>query len=911
MTGFAMKKKVFVSYASKDKWVREWLVPQLEACGVEVLADYKTFHTGKASLVNIEESIEAADYTFFVLSKQWFDSEWTTLENYIVQTLSPANRDMTYFFLRLDEHPLPLRIKPFTYLDMTDAAMQEAQLKRLLSQLGIAWAQHTTIGPKSEHISLDRLPDTSGLLFGRESQLALLDAAWENPKMNVVAFVAQGGEGKTALCRNWVNTLAGQQFRGAERVYAWSFYSQGTAEDRQASSGMFIADALTWWGDAALANSPAPSVEKARRLAALIQQSRTLLILDGVEPLQYPPGEPHNGKIRDEALRILLKELASHNNGLCLVSTRVPIRELDSFGSSGLVLQERLPHLDKKAGADLLTALKVKGTPKDLEATAEEYHGHALALTLLGNLLREYCAGDIRRRDTIPPLQEEDQWGGHARRVLVAYARLFEQMPELEILRILGLFDRPAEPVAVAALLQGEMIPGITAQLAKLGPFEFKKACLHLRKLGILEDEERLDCHPLVREYFAGELQSGHADAWTEAHRRLYEHYKSSARELPDTLDEMEPLFRAMGHGCKAGLYQEALSEVYWKRIGRGDEGYSIKKLGGFSEDLTAIAGLFERPWEQTVRGLRVGSRSFLLNSAGFCLRGLGRLQEAVRPMAVGLEMDIERQDWKNAAIAAGNLSQLRLTIGELGLAVTDGRKAVALADQSGDEFQRMIKRATLADALQQAGEGPEAEVLFREAESLQKLLQPTYPRLYSLRGYQFFMLLLAQGEWEEVKDRATEALGWGLLEKNLLDISLMQLSMGRAAHLQAVAEGAGDFGIAQSWLDKAAEGIRKAGAVHNLPLGLLARAALLRDRGAYPAAETDLLEVEEIAGSGEMRLHLCDYHLEMARLCLAVGGRAGEAEGHYQAARRLVEETGYHLRDGELAELRGALGLG
>ena len=72
-----------------------------------------------------------------------------------------------------------------------------------------------------------------------------------------------------------------------------------------------------------MANSPAPSVEKARCLAALIRQSRTLLILDGVEPLQYPPGEPHNGKIRDEALRVLLNEDAAGAANTCALGGHV------------------------------------------------------------------------------------------------------------------------------------------------------------------------------------------------------------------------------------------------------------------------------------------------------------------------------------------------------------------------------------------------------------------------------------------------------------------------------------------------------------------------------------------------------------------------------------------------------------
>ena len=44
--------------------------------------------------------------------------------------------------------------------------------------------------------------------------------------------------------------------------------------------------------------------------------------------------------------------------------------------------------------------------------------------------------------------------------------------------------------------------------------------------------------------------------------------------------------------------------------------------------------------------------------------------------------------------------------------------------------------RTTHADALAQAGRLARAEALFREAEALQKEMQPGLPRLYSLQGY-------------------------------------------------------------------------------------------------------------------------------------------------------------------------------
>ena len=65
------------------------------------------------------------------------------------------------------------------------------------------------------------------------------------------------------------------QLRGAERVFGWSFYSQGAAEGRQVSADQFIAAALTWFGDEdPIKGSP---WDKGERLAELIKQQRTLL----------------------------------------------------------------------------------------------------------------------------------------------------------------------------------------------------------------------------------------------------------------------------------------------------------------------------------------------------------------------------------------------------------------------------------------------------------------------------------------------------------------------------------------------------------------------------------------------------------------------------------------------------------
>ncbi len=897
-------KKIFISYASKDKWVREWLVPKLEEYGIDVQADYKTFLFGKSSLENIELAIENSHHTFFVITENWIASEWTELEALILQTESPVNRDLKYFVLKREECRLPKRLKPFTYVDLTDDATVETQIRRLLEQIGAI--SNSKLALKPALISLSRLPDTSGLLFGREEELKLLDEAWENPHVHVVSFVAQGGEGKTALTRKWVNDMEKEGFRGAERVYAWSFYSQGTSEDRQVSGDLFLAETLTWFGDAVMANSPASARQKAQRLATLVRQQKTLLILDGVEPLQYPLGEPHNGRMRDEGVRVLLKELAGSNSGLCVVSTRQEIREL----IGDLVQQQPLSPLSNSAGADLLAELGVKGYRKELETTAREYHGHALALTLLGNLLREYHNGNVRQRDVIPPLEDEDEWGSHAKGVLGSYDKLLEGKPELDILRIMSLFDRPADVAVVNKLRNGPAIPAITEALVGLSEVEWKRACKYLRDLGLLEDGEQLDCHPLIREHFALELSREHEVTSKEAHRRLYQYYDGLAKEFPDTLEEMVPLYRAMGHGCKAGLYQEAF-DLYWKRIRREETCYSINVLCAFGADLVAIGNFFQSHWRILKGELQEWQNAFLYHESGNFLLALGRIREAIEPMEAALDIYISREQFRHAALSASNLGELYLTLGEIPKAVIIGRNALVSAviysEKSGDLSQEMARSAVLAHILNQAGEVEEALNLFKQAEKIQSQTSET-KKLYSLAGYYFCDLLLDNGSWKEVIERSKKAL---LISKEndwLLDISLYQLSLGKAAHLQATAEGSNDFTSSLSYLDQAVEGLKKAGTMEHIPRGLLSRAALYRDMQAYVQAQSDLDEAQEIADP-EMRLHLTDYHLESALLCLAMGGRMQEAKDHYESVRKLISETMYNRRAGEVADLGRKVG--
>jgi len=627
-------------------------------------------------------------------------------------------------------------------------------------------------------------------LIGREAEITLLSDAWEKAvrgepeRPHVLTFVALGGEGKTALVAKWAAGLAHKDWPGCDAAFAWSFYSQGTREQHAASSDTFLKEALTFFGDPMMAGSAQGPFEKGRRLAQLVGARRALLILDGVEPLQYAPTSPTPGEFKDQGLAALLKGLAASSHGLCVVTTRYSITDLRAYWQA-TAPEVKLTCLSAAAGVALLKRLGVKGNQKEFETLVADVKGHALTLSLLGTYLRDAHAGDIRRRDRVK-LEEADaeEQGGHAFHVMDAYVKSLAmggntaQESErarraLALLSLLGLFDRPATADCLGALWKGDAIAGLTDVLVGISEAQRNMVLRRLeeaRLLTVNRDAANqlvcLDAHPLIREYFARRLRQ-RPEVWRAAHRRLYEHLCATTPDKTQpTLEDLEPLYQAVAHGCQAGMTGEARVRVFRDLIRRGKRAYSLVELGAIGSDLQAIACFFETPWGRVSTALTGAAQGWLLNEAAFCLRALGRLTEALEPMRVSGEMDVKVKEWDGAARSYSNLSELELTLGEVAGAVRDGEHSVTYADRSGDAFLKMGMRTTHADALHQAGRRAEAEARFRDAEKMQAQRQPEYRLLYSLQGFRYCDLLVATPEraaWQAISGlSSTSAISEG-----------------------------------------------------------------------------------------------------------------------------------------------------
>lgn len=610
------------------------------------------------------------------------------------------------------------------------------------------------------------------------------------------------------------------------------------------------------------------------------------MIVDGVEALQESTGE-----VRDSPMKALLQELRTDNRGMVLCTTRVRIKELSDNDHA---LSCDLDNLQPKDGACCPRELGVQGPDDELEQASKEFGNHALALTLLGTYLADFHRGDIRYRADIRELLiDETDVGRHAKNIVASYARMFEGTPELDILRALGYFDRPVEPEAMRLLLP--LIDNLRYQAALS---RLSKARLIFRSEPANQADE-LDCHALVREYFASVMRLTARKEFQDGHSRLYEYYCKKAPDKPNTREEMLPLFQAIYHGCQAERYEEARAEVYRDRINRGgDNYYLVRVLGQFGTDLSLLACFFSKPWTQPVEILPPQARDWVLNVTASALQGLGRFADAVRPcrasaeaaaalgrladeMAVALtsvERAHTRQHWRNAAVGYSELSQIYVSLGDLPSAHTAARQALEYADRSQDIVQRLQKRAGLAQVFHYSGDARSAVALFREAETLQAHADPQDPLLRGMEGYFACDLLIDQGKHTEVFHRAETALEIAEQSKWLLGIGLAHLSLG---HIRPAGSPA-----ARHHLDRAVEFLRHSGNNGHLPRALLAR-----------GDEADLAEVFRVAMRSGLRLYLADYHLVQAR-------RLASAQ-HLSEAEILVTQTGYHRRDEEVQRIR------
>lgn len=792
------------------------------------------------------------------------------------------------------------------------------------------------------------LPVTTRKLVGRKTQLALLRDAWMNNKTRIVSIVASGGTGKSALVNTWLREMRTADYLGATRVLAWSFYSQGTKEDL-VSADPFINFGLERLGaGSSVTESP---TKKGVRLASLMRRDNYLLVLDGMEPLQHPPTAPDiGGRITDDSLKALLEELAkSADPGLCVITTRVPLTDLrdlsEELGASSIVEIELDNLRDDEAATLLRRLIQKKPSLVELVEATRSVENHALAVTLLGNYLRDVHDGDLAGRFDLRGLSVEIPQGGHARRIMTSYVQWLQEyrrVAELAVLNVIGLFDRPAPEEAMQALLGSQDLDPFTSEHDRVGSLVWHRCVEALRGMGLLNGEipdspGTLDAHPLVREHFRDQLHRAHPEKWINGNARLFSYYQDHAPTLPTDSKGMSELYAAVTHGSAANLHQEVYAQVLLSRVWRDKrKNFATRQLGMTGSDLVALSNYFEpRQW-RCLRPVSISdeARTLIMTNTGVRLRQLGRLSEARE--CFGSVVDAVKsetaspEEYDDAAYAAGQYCELLVIAGALRKpelskesALDSGKRAVAFGDLGQDPYFRMHSRSSLGEVYFMLGEYGQAKKLFDEAKAI-KGAQPFF--LYSQGLFRYGYYMIETGRVDELfRDKDSDA-GWGTNgnDSSLLSKAIRFLIVG-AMH-RCLMEG-GDQSLvvrneAEQALNEAIVAFRDAGYSDYLVRGLLERAHFYRVRGwsdDYTLSLRDLDQADFEARRGQMRLLRCDVLLQRSATYSKFASKSpapksdeilSRATSAAEQAGQEVDRLDYGRRRYFLRELRVGLGM-
>lgn len=760
-------------------------------------------------------------------------------------------------------------------------------------------------------IDLSRLPIPSvSRVFGRDHHLEELKQHLNDSRVSLVSVIAFAGVGKSTLVDSFLASVA-PFYGNSGKVFGWHFYSQENRDTTIANSSLFFETALRFFGFQG--ELPQHDNLKAKELLKLIQSYKTILVLDGIEPLQYPT-HINQGYFRDNAMQIFLTDISRQglrSGALVIATSRQPLVETERFSNTKRI---DLDNLDEGASIDLLKSLGVRGTNSELRSTAIDYKYHAFSLVLLGRLLVSDYKGDCRQRAYVN--LHESEMNEEAEGILAYYDKTWsDESPEKIFLFLLCLFNRPMQNEEFEVLRASS---DLAQPLKQLRHNELNRIMGHLSSSGlIIEEGGFYDTHSIIRTYFAKLLEKRDPHGFIQSHRVLFEYFQRIPDEdRPKDLDGLEPLYRAVFHGCMAHEYAAAL-EVYWRRICRGREFYSQKKLGAIGSDLFVVSQFFLDGWEQIpAEGLRFEQRSWLLAVASFLLTALGRFEEAIELRKTEIESFKILKDWRLTSGDLRNLMRILLSLGRLKEAQKVGEDAIGYVKRMNTEewvvpfskdmdtnFIEVSCLATKAEILHRLGMLQDSLSVFKRAEEL-------YGRMLDrTNGFYFCCLLLDLGNQEEdyrgVVARGRYGLDMSTGDGKYGNMGNDNLTIAKALFLLDNYEQAGlHFNTAINLL-------LQSGRIDRMPHGLISRASYYRklwletkDSKYRQLCTDDMEEAYRILTISRMGLYEVD-HLVLQSNILVDDNKIEKANVLYQKATKLAQHMHYHSIFKELEEVK------
>lgn len=636
-----------------------------------------------------------------------------------------------------------------------------APLDRLISPALPHRAELASIEPDAEHehaFLSSALVNPGAFTVGQEAELATLtELASER---GVVQVRGDAGTGKTLLLSRWLEQQAAWRWRGAARVFAWSFDPSHTGPGC-GDVHAFLDEALFFFGgheQGALHRTGFDSAWlRGMRVGRLLRHEPSLLILDGVPALPAPAGSRDLAppeQMLHPGLAALVREIAAGSECFCVLSMRTQdgrLARADGFAAPAVDLAP----LPSQAGADLLWHHGMVDDEAALRSLAEVLQGHPLALRIAARNFAAASDAHTGLRRALPDataltaaLQAAaTTWpAGESASVLAALASGVETLDSDELAAIL---DRRRRYDALRPLVRGGLIdvaqPGGSIRLSHRALVPALRAA-------------------------APKLPVSASDA-------LIDRARDGLTAGANTMTDLAGYARLIPLYLRAGRRADAIA-LYMREICRfGSQQYQrsyiTRDLGLIAEDLEILAHFFtdasevpnwHRPLGDTLED------AFLLHRAALALRHLGQLAASHAPMQAAWRLYERHGDLERAATCANDCAETLVLLAQVARgaphyaadALAAATAAVNLADAfaarpvSAEPFAhavavvRTLCLATLGHVHHCLGDIGPAQRAFDDAQALARAT--FHSTLASRPGFQ---------HWHFLLDRLAQAPDW------------------------------------------------------------------------------------------------------------------------------------------------------
>jgi tetratricopeptide (TPR) repeat protein len=705
---------------------------------------------------------------------------------------------------------------------------------------------------------------------GQEAKLETITEWYNNPEVRIGALIGWGGVGKSALVRKWYDELDSNNIK-PDGIFWWGFYRNAYLEQflnallRFVSQGRIEPETIksTW--------------EKTDRIKESIHQGAYLIILDGLEQMQKSASGDEFGTMIHRECTELLHYFADVPKGLCLITARYPVKDLDEWHERSY---KNLPLIDLSVPDSLLMLRRrgVKGSEEDMTEVITRYKGHALSLTSVAGYLNRYYDGDIKQAPDVKFVLSDRERFKDVNKLLRKYA---EKMSDSEriFLYIFSLFRTEVTENDFAIVfrhkVKGTEFNKVLVRMHELDFRDLISGLVDWRLISYDKTKKTYTTHPLIKGYFESTFDEKIKKL---CHKHIYQYFGLYAPEWPETLDEMQPLFEQVYHGCAAGLYDDA-----W------ETNLSLARTFFPEGDLSRLPLVSKKIVQ-----------SWLLNEAGLALLNLGRPKDAVELLVKKTNMEIGDKDWIDTTTGYVNLAELHFRIGDLERALSYAEKARDAAKKTTSD-RMIIPKVVFAWILHLMGKSEAAGKEFREADVLQ--IKNYGYRLYKLLGVQFADFLISMKRIYDALELTQANLEICKSENWLFSISQCHRCLGAIERIR------GNHKEAEAHLQKALGLAHKVG----MPIveieARLESGRLHSDMKRYEAAIRDANEVLKICARTGFKLNEPEAEIVLSKAYMALKD-IKHAKTFAQSAYEKAVGMNYRWQEGDAAHLLGEIYL-